>query len=838
MRALRAGDRLGDCEVVTKLRTGGMATLYLGRRVGPDGFSRYVAIKVLRDDFLHRTELAEMFLHEARLSSQIDHPNVVRIEQLGDMDGRRVLVMEYVSGCSLAELWDELAQRGRRMSKELAVHIAIMIADGLHAAHGAEDASGQRLGIVHRDVSPDNVLVAFKGYVKVIDFGIAKARLDGNDTRTGVIRGKVRYMSPEQAMARTVDARTDIYALGVILWELLTGRRLFSEDIADYDLLKTVRNPTFLRPRDVVPDLDPVLDEVVMAALARRPEDRPETARKLRQMLAAAVPESLTIDAPRVSGLMAEIMGGRMDAALQDLPAELRADHPALAPNPPSKQLLAALTREISNPSFAGRERHTVGKAVGGDALGESSSRGSADGSRAGPQSARRGAANAIAAEGPSGPPSDGPTKITHLPAETGGADSSPGDPSPHGGTEALPAPWAQAQPSVPSTSDDGPTRATQNPSRGASVGPTVGGPTVGGHARRGDAAPAAAAPPPAAAPQAGAAVQRPAAPPKANPPRTGAADPARRDRDSVAQGPVGRAASAEPPTTIHIPLPGRMPTPVDPLDDEPPTRISAAPRAGPPLRTHGRWADDSPTPLAQPAVRRPLAGIPNGVGDATGANAPPQAEPSALRWPGTDGPNLELARAQTVALPGLPGRFDRRHLIAISVLTGIFGAVVAAVIGAALAFDAVRHAAGAGAARDADGAGSEATNAESPPPAPSAGIAADPPGVPGVATVAADVAQPEPVPTTAISPAGDSDRAPTTTAGNPDLAGSADLDRAPPPSPAQDAPGRRGRRDRQTNRSTTGTDERAAVRRPSPPRQGGQRDPSVMAPIFVEDDF
>src|SRR5262249_46281106 len=156
--------------------------------------------------------------------------NVVHVEELGEADGTYYLVMEHVVGASLADVLTEFARTGRRMPVETAVAVAMEVAQGLHAAHETTDDHGASLGLVHRDVSPQNVLLSTSGYVKLIDFGIAKARGFGERTRTGTIRGKLSYMAPEQAFRRPLDRRADIYALGVLLWEMLVGRKLFEAE--------------------------------------------------------------------------------------------------------------------------------------------------------------------------------------------------------------------------------------------------------------------------------------------------------------------------------------------------------------------------------------------------------------------------------------------------------------------------------------------------------------------------------------------------------------------------------------------------------------------------------
>ncbi|MGB0681013.1 MAG: serine/threonine-protein kinase, partial [Polyangiales bacterium] len=275
---LEAGCKLGDYRIVARLSSGGMATLYLARRGGAAGFSRFVAIKVVHPHLAQDTQFVRMFVDEAKLSSRIQHPNVVHVEELGEAEGTYYLVMEYVHGFSLAQVLAALARHKRRLSPALAVWIAMRVADGLHQAHETKDARGQHLGVVHRDVSPQNILLSTHGHIKLIDFGIAKAFGRQYQTVTGSLKGKLKYMAPEQARASAVDRRTDIYALGIVLWEMLAMRRLFKAE-NDFDLLEKVRDPEISSPRlFAAHDISDALERAVLSALAKDPAARPQSA--------------------------------------------------------------------------------------------------------------------------------------------------------------------------------------------------------------------------------------------------------------------------------------------------------------------------------------------------------------------------------------------------------------------------------------------------------------------------------------------------------------------------------------------------------------------------------
>jgi serine/threonine-protein kinase len=328
---LRVGETVGPYEILARLKAGGMATLFVGKKRGAAGFSRHVAIKVVHEHLATDEEFVRMFVDEALLQARIHHPNVVHVEELGETAAPErgappvhYLVMEYVYGCSLAQLMDTLARRDRRMSAELAVHVAIQTLAGLHAAHELKDEKGAPLGVVHRDVSPQNVLLAYEGHVKLIDFGVAKARNRSQQTTGASIKGKIRYMPPEQAIGAPIDRRADVYALGIVLWEMLAFRKLFSAK-DDIVLLDLVRNPRVVPPSQYAKDVPPAVDAVMMKALAPRPEDRYATAQDFRRALAEAMPKAMLVDASHVADLLVAVMSEQMQKDREALPSQLSA---------------------------------------------------------------------------------------------------------------------------------------------------------------------------------------------------------------------------------------------------------------------------------------------------------------------------------------------------------------------------------------------------------------------------------------------------------------------------------------------------------------------------------
>ncbi|MCB9604665.1 MAG: serine/threonine protein kinase [Sandaracinus sp.] len=308
---LQRGQSLAGYEIVSHVKSGGMAALYLARRRGAAGFQRPVAIKVVHPHLARDPKFVRMFLDEARLAVRIQHPNVVRVEELLEAEGTYLMVMEYVHGCSLYDLLRALAKAGRRLSPDLAAWIGIQISDGLHAAHELKDERGQPLDVVHRDVSPQNVLLSWDGHVKVIDFGIAKSRSQAEQTRVGVIRGKVGYMSPEQANAGQLDRRTDVYALGVVLWEMLTSRRLFRAE-NEIKLLDMVRFPQ-IPPPSQFGAVPPPLEEVILDALRPDADRRLPSAKALRDRLLHAQPGAGSVHSSNLAGLLATVLGDKIE---------------------------------------------------------------------------------------------------------------------------------------------------------------------------------------------------------------------------------------------------------------------------------------------------------------------------------------------------------------------------------------------------------------------------------------------------------------------------------------------------------------------------------------------
>jgi eukaryotic-like serine/threonine-protein kinase len=280
---------LGRYVVFEEIAAGGMATVHLGRLRGAAGFARMVAVKRLHRQYAKDPEFVAMLVDEARLAGRIHHPNVVTMLDVAAEDGELVLVMEYVHGEPLAKLLRTARRKGLAVPPRIAATILTETLYGLHAAHEARDERGMELGIVHRDVSPQNIIVGADGVTRVLDFGIAKAAGRIHSTREGEIKGKFAYMPPEQLHGEHLDRRADIYAAGVVLWETLTGERLFlgSAEMPD---LQRLLDADVEPPSTRVSGLHASFDAVAMKALAREPDDRYPTARAMAVALEACGP--------------------------------------------------------------------------------------------------------------------------------------------------------------------------------------------------------------------------------------------------------------------------------------------------------------------------------------------------------------------------------------------------------------------------------------------------------------------------------------------------------------------------------------------------------------------
>ncbi|HYQ26692.1 MAG TPA: serine/threonine-protein kinase [Polyangiaceae bacterium] len=333
---LQVGSVLGRYELLLPIAKGGMAQVWAARLRGTRGFQKLVAIKTILADVMDDTRMEQMFLEEATLASQIHHPNVVQTQELGEQDGTLYLAMEWVDGEPLNQVITRASKNGG-LPLPIAVNLIAQACKGLHAAHDLRDDAGELLGVVHRDVSPQNLLIAFSGTAKLVDFGIAKvaARSTGL-TQAGEVKGKFAYMAPEQVRGQLIDARTDLFALGILLYAVTTGKHPFRGEHPGETLQNVCSSTPPEPPSSFVPDYPVELERVVLKALQKQPEDRYASALELLSALDAACPSALSpgFDS-EVAAYMAKLFGAQVSerrAAIRNAQNEVdRARHDAPA---------------------------------------------------------------------------------------------------------------------------------------------------------------------------------------------------------------------------------------------------------------------------------------------------------------------------------------------------------------------------------------------------------------------------------------------------------------------------------------------------------------------------
>ncbi|CAN5910006.1 hypothetical protein BH11MYX3_BH11MYX3_31090 [soil metagenome] len=304
-------EQLGKYQLIQHLASGGMASVYLARVSGPGGFERHVVLKTLRTQGLVDPSLVPMFLDEARLAASLHHQHIAQVFDVGSEDGTYYLAMEYVHGETLRLVMEAALATDRTLPLGFGVTVLCAAAAGLHHAHERCGPGGAPLGIVHRDVTPSNLIVSYDGSIKLIDFGIAKATEQATHTRTGFIKGKVGYMAPEQIRGYPVDRRTDVFALGVLAYEVLTLRRAFAGN-SQFDSLERTVHSDLALPTKVVPGFPPELEDVIMTALEIDPDDRYSNADQMRRDLARVAERlDLPIGEPVVLAVLDTLFGSR-----------------------------------------------------------------------------------------------------------------------------------------------------------------------------------------------------------------------------------------------------------------------------------------------------------------------------------------------------------------------------------------------------------------------------------------------------------------------------------------------------------------------------------------------
>ncbi len=324
---------IGRYDIRAKLADGGMANIYVGRLSGPAGFEKLHAIKVIKPEFSKDKDFTNMFLDEARIAAKLSHPNIVQVHELGEeADSKRLwIAMDLLFGESLWDIWYTARAKKQKLPEDVVAWIGARIAEGLHHAHELQ-VSGVKQNVIHRDVNPSNVFVTYDGQVKIIDFGLAKAKNRVTETGLGVIKGKVAYMAPEQTKSsRDIDHRIDIFALGVTLFELTTDKRLFKRG-DNVSTLAAVAECKVPDATALVPGYSPALWEILKKALAKNRNERYATARDMAEALDAfSRSRGRVVTAATVAAFMEELFGAQRER-YQAWLDEVRSERPVPTP--------------------------------------------------------------------------------------------------------------------------------------------------------------------------------------------------------------------------------------------------------------------------------------------------------------------------------------------------------------------------------------------------------------------------------------------------------------------------------------------------------------------------
>ncbi len=306
--------KLGRYELLTRIAKGGMAQIHLARQRGIEGFERLVVLKLIHPHLSDEERFVEMFLDEARIAARLNHPNVVQIYDFGKDGDEYFIAMEYLEGESLGIIVKAGLESETPMDQHIAAGIIAQVCDGLDYAHKFVDLDGRFLGIVHRDVSPQNIIVLYSGMVKLVDFGIAKAASKIHKTRSGTLKGKLTYMSPEQCKALSVDPRTDVFSLGAVFWEMLTLRRLFKRE-SEAAMIDAIVNEPIPNPKDIRHSLMTEYADIAMTALQRDPAKRFQSAGAMATAIRAVLHQSnQEAGTPQIGNYIRSVLGGRQKA--------------------------------------------------------------------------------------------------------------------------------------------------------------------------------------------------------------------------------------------------------------------------------------------------------------------------------------------------------------------------------------------------------------------------------------------------------------------------------------------------------------------------------------------
>ncbi|HET6346597.1 MAG TPA: serine/threonine-protein kinase, partial [Myxococcota bacterium] len=338
----------GKYLLLERINVGGMAEVFKAKAFGVEGFERILAIKRILPNMADDEEFINMFIDEARIAVQLSHANVVPIYELGKFENQYYIAMEYVPGRDLRQVLDRFRKRDETLPIPAAAFITAKICEGLDYAHRKADASGRPMNLIHRDVSPQNILMSYEGAVKITDFGIVKAEDSASKTQAGVLKGKFGYMSPEQVRGLEIDRRSDIFAVGILLYEMVTGKRLFIGE-SDFSTLEKVRNAEVVPPSQHNPAVTEALEAVMLKALARERDERYGSAAELHDDLQQFLIEDNTVfTSKRLAALMKEEYSEEINNDLHKMEEFMRLPPPTSQEAQVAHEHLAAPTGDWS----------------------------------------------------------------------------------------------------------------------------------------------------------------------------------------------------------------------------------------------------------------------------------------------------------------------------------------------------------------------------------------------------------------------------------------------------------------------------------------------------------
>jgi serine/threonine protein kinase len=330
-------NHFGPYELLDRVAIGGMAEVFKAKRTGVEGFEKVVALKRILPHLSDNKEFLDMFVDEAKMVAGLAHPSIVQIFDLGRIEKSYYIAMEYVHGRDLRTIMKRAREKGLRMPLDLSLRVVSQVCAALEYAHRKKDEKGRPMQIVHRDVSPQNILISFEGEVKLVDFGIAKAATKASNTDRGALRGKLLYMSPEQAWGRTIDRRSDVFSLGIVLYEMVTETKPFIGAGTELTILELVRQCVITPAREINPRVPEALDRVIMKALARDPAERYQDAGQMQRGLERFLRERPPVTARDLARFL-ELLFDRAERE-EGSPEDRRGAHagaPDLTPDPMS----------------------------------------------------------------------------------------------------------------------------------------------------------------------------------------------------------------------------------------------------------------------------------------------------------------------------------------------------------------------------------------------------------------------------------------------------------------------------------------------------------------------